>query len=421
VRYPQVGSASGHVYGVARKAGPVWYAKYRLTDGRQVQKKIGPAWRERGRPPAGYFTKRTAEAWLADVLQQARQGLIVRTDVLFEEAAREWLRYAEEDRACKPTTMRDYRNTIERRMLPFFAGVPLERITPQMIEAWRASMASGARTKNKQMTILNGIMRRACRIYGLPTNPVSGVERLREVKKIDLEVLEPEEVWALVRAAEDEQDAAIYLTAAFTGMRMGELRALRWRDVDFGRSIVRVRASYSMQWLTTPKSGKVRAVPLAPDVARALARLGARQRWTGDEDLVFPGMLGGFLDDSALRRRYKDALTRAGLRQLRFHDLRHTFGTRMIGKADILRVKEWMGHADVQTTMRYLHYTPRPEDAKLVAEAFEVDRTVTVAQVNVIGGANVGSFCRPGGLSSRSATARQNKRTPSPSRRSEPT
>jgi integrase len=59
--------------------------------------------------------------------------------------------------------------------------------------------------------------------------------------------------------------------------------------------------------------------------------------------------------------------------QLRFHDLRHTFGTRMIAKADIRRVQEWMGHADIQTTMRYLHYAPRAEDAQLVAAAFQVE------------------------------------------------
>jgi integrase len=57
---------------------------------------------------------------------------------------------------------------------------------------------------------------------------------------------------------------------------------------------------------------------------------------------------------------YGSALKRAGLRPLRFHDLRHTFGTRMIAKADIRRVQEWMGHADIQTTMRYLHYAPAP-------------------------------------------------------------
>src|SRR6185437_8210055 len=183
----------------------------------------------------------------------------------------------------------------------------------------------------------------------------------------------PEEVWALARAAASEQDSAIFLTAAFTGLRRGELIALRWRDVDFAGSVLRVRASYAGGALTSPKSGKVRSVPLAPDVAQALARLSNRELLTGEDDLVFPGEFGDFLDGSALRRRYAAALKRAGLRSLRFHDLRHTFGTRMIAKADISRVQEWMGHADIQTTMRYLHYAPRREDAALVAEAFRVE------------------------------------------------
>ena len=85
---------------------------------------------------------------------------------------------------------------------------------------------------------------------------------------------------------------------------------------------------------------------------------------------MLAGIAGGYLDGAALSRRYKTALRRAGLRQLRFHDLRHTFGTRMIAKADIRRVQGWMGHADIQTTMKYLHYAPREEDARLVAEAF---------------------------------------------------
>ena len=104
---------------------------------------------------------------------------------------------------------------------------------------------------------------------------------------------------------------------------------------------------------------------MAPDVASALARLGDRERHTGDDDFVFAGEVGLPLDGDALSSRYRDALARAGLRPLRFHDLRHTFGTRMIAKADIRRVQEWMGHADIQTTMRYLHYAPREEDAEL--------------------------------------------------------
>ncbi len=80
---------------------------------------------------------------------------------------------------------------------------------------------------------------------------------------------------------------------------LGELLALRSRDVDFTGSLIRVRASYSAGALTTPKSGKVRSVPMAPDVAAALARIGQREHWTGDDDLVFAGEAGGHLDGSA--------------------------------------------------------------------------------------------------------------------------
>jgi integrase len=374
VQSHQVGTASGHVFRVDRKRGPVWYAKYRLPDGRQIQKRIGPAWTSRGRPAAGSFTRRTAQAWLDETLAEARAGTLAaqtRTGVLFSRAAEEWLRYAEHDRACKPTTMRDYRRALAKDILPRFGDLVMEDITGPMIEAWRSSLTVCARTKNKLLTILNGIFRRAIKAFGVRHNPVSEVERLRCRTKIELEVFSPEEVKALVRAAESEQDAAIYLTAAFTGLRRGELIALRWRDVDFAGSVLRVRASYAANTLTTPKSGKVRSVPLATEVAAALARLAASRTWsTGDDDLVFVGELGSYVDGSALRRRYIAALQRATLRPLRFHDLRHTFGTRMIAKADILRVKEWMGHADVQTTMRYLHFVPRPDDARLVDEAF---------------------------------------------------
>ncbi len=316
--------------------------------------------------------RRGAEAWLADVLAQAHAGTLpgmVRTGVTFERASAEWLRYCVEDRACKPSTMVDYRHTVTRVLVPVFGPLLLEDITPPAIEAWRASLTTSARTRNKQLTILNGIFRRAQKRFGLQRNPVLEIERMREPRQVNLDVFSPEEVMALVRAAETEQDAAIYLTAAFTGLRRGELIALRWRDVDFPGCVIRVRASYAAGALTTPKSGKLRSVPMAPQVASSLARLSAGAT---DDSLVFPGDHGGYLDGSALRRRYKLALDRAGLRSLRFHDLRHTFGTRAIAKADILRVKEWMGHADVATTMRYLHYVPRPEDARLIAAAFEI-------------------------------------------------
>jgi hypothetical protein len=90
--------------------GKVWYAKYRLPDGRQLKKRIGPAWSGRGRPPAGHFTKHTAERWLDDLLHQAHAGTLpgmVRTGVTFEQACEEYLHWLEHDRQRKPTTLRD--------------------------------------------------------------------------------------------------------------------------------------------------------------------------------------------------------------------------------------------------------------------------------------------------------------------------
>ncbi len=370
---PELQSPSGHVFRVERARGPVWYAKYRLPDGRQVQKKIGPAWQGRGRPTSGYVTKRLAEDWLRSVLEQARRGTLagaVRTGATFADAAAEWLRYIEHDRGRKPSTVGGYRVIVNAHLLPAFGELPAESITTAMIERWIGSVSGSASSRRKSLVLLNGIFRRAKKVWGLPANPVAEVEKPPLTQAGDIDVFSPEDVHALVRAAASEQDAAIFLTAAFTGLRRGELVALHWRDVDFANSVIRVRATYSAGQLTTPKSGKVRAVPMAPDVAAALAKLGTRADFVADDDLVFTGSTGRYLDASALRRRYDVALQRAGLRRLRFHDLRHTFGTRMIAKADVRRVQEWMGHANIQTTMQYLHYAPREEDARLVAEAF---------------------------------------------------
>lgn len=374
---------SGHVFRVERKRGPQWFAKYRLPDGRQVQRKIGPAWTERGRPPAGYYTKRGAEDWLRKVLNEAREGTLpglVKTDVSFVEAADEWLRYIEHDRGRKPSTVAGYRALLRSQLLPTFGELPIEAITTEMIEAWIAGVERSPATRTKALVLMHGIFKRAQKLYGLPTNPVAGVEKPPTQANRPIEVFSPEEVMALVRAATCEQDAAIYMTAAFTGLRRGELLALRWRDVDFSGQVIRVQASYAEGALTTPKSGKVRSVPLAAPVAEALAKLGQRDQWTGDDNLIFVGQAGGYLDGRALRRRYDRALERAGLRKLRFHDLRHTFGTRMIAKADIRRVQEWMGHADIETTMKYLHYAPRHSDASLVAEAFSVEPEAELSQ-----------------------------------------
>jgi integrase len=343
-----------------------------------VHRRVGPAWTGRGRPPAGYFTRRLAEEWLDSVLVQARSGTLpgaVRTGATFADACSEYLRFLEYDRQRKPSTLRDAQATIRNHLLPAFGSWRLEDVSAEAVERWARELGRDRplanRSKLKIIVIFHGLMERARRVWKLPLNPVRDVDRPRTAASAGgIDVFSPEEVLALVRAAEDEQDAALFLTAAFTGLRQGELVALRWRSVDFPGHHIRVTASYTNGHLTSPKSGRVRSVPMAPAVAEALARLSQREHSTDADDLVFVGIAGRHLDASALLKRYKRALAAAGLRALRFHDLRHTFGTTMIRRADIVRVQEWMGHADIETTRQYLHFVPRPDDARLVAEAF---------------------------------------------------
>lgn len=367
---------SGHVMLRAGKRKPVYYLKYRLPDGRQVKRRLGFAWSGRGRAPAGYFTRRMAEEQLQAILTDARRGTLAgmkTTGATFADASAEWLRYVEQDRDVKPSTLSDYRHMV-RRLDRMFGSTPVERVEACTIEQWRAGLSCSNRTSQKYLIVLNGIFKRAMKVYGLPSNPMALVERPRVRQTSEIDVLSASEVRSLVRSAPTELYSSLFLTAAFTGLHMGELLALRWGEVDFAAETIRVVRSFTLGGESSPKSGRSRSVPMISEVATALARLGRSEYFTGDRDLVFAGRAGGHLDSNQVRTTYHQALSDAGLRRLRFHDLRHTFGPRAVEKAEsILELKEWMGHANVQTTMRYLHYKSKADAARRLSEAFAQD------------------------------------------------
>jgi integrase len=184
-------------------------------------------------------------------------------------------------------------------------------------------------------------------------------------------------VEALLRAAPDDPlgqiERVMYLTAAMTGMRQGELFALRWRDVDWSARRIRVRRNFVRGEFGTPKSKRSsRSVPLASRVATELELLSQQSRWKGDDDLVFAHPeTGRPIDRSKLLKRFKSTLRRADVRAVRFHDLRHTFGTRMAAQGMPMRVlQELMGHRDFKTTLIYADYAPSEREAEWVEEAF---------------------------------------------------
>ena len=219
--------------------------------------------------------------------------------------------------------------------------------------------------------ILHGLLKYAKRREWIATNPAEAAEKVTVKRRAEFAVLSPAEVGAVARAADDAQECgADRVRGAFTGLRMGELRALRWRDVDFANRLVHVRRSLTRTDEGSTKSGKARSVPLIDQAARPLDALSRRERWTGPDDRVFVTDTGGKLYDGVMRDGLYAAMKAAGIDRDRgtgklfvFHDLRHTFGTLAVQAFPLSDVQAYMGHADIQTTMLYVHHTPMHDAA----------------------------------------------------------
>jgi integrase len=174
----------------------------------------------------------------------------------------------------------------------------------------------------------------------------------------------------LLRAEEDAQLAELLRVAAYTGLRMGELVALRWRDVRWSQRVLVVERALSGDVEGATKGRRIRYVPLGDQALGALDRLSRQANFMSADDYVFAGLAGDRLDPSALRRRYVATRDAAGLPRLRFHDLRHTAGTLLTRVLDPVTVRDVLGHADLKTTERYLHAVRASRLADATTRAF---------------------------------------------------
>ena len=204
----------------------------------------------------------------------------------------------------------------------------------------------------------------------------------RESLDPDIRFLSVEELEALLRAVPHDDmlgptEHTLYMLAAMTGLRQGELVALRWRDIDWAAGVVRVRRTYSRGEWGTPKSRRSsRAVPLPDRVATELERHFQRSAYQRDDDAVFcHPHTGQPYDASKLRKRFYDAMADAGMKErcgtggITFHSLRHTFGTRIAAVGVPMRtLQEWMGHRDYTTTLIYADFAPDQSGGAAYAE-----------------------------------------------------
>jgi integrase len=375
---------------------PIYEAKWRQA-GRQIKRRLGPAWLDsdgdgwiepRGQAPAGLLSRDAALVAMRDVIAayeaqeavlRARESVGAAAPQTFTEAALWWLQRAER-RGRKVSTVTDYRYAIDTYLVPGsrtsrlgiarapFAAVPLEQLTGHegaaIVGSWFETMPSG-RTREKLQMIVNSVFKLAVAQGWTDANPMDRVDREPvRYDASDYDWYSTEEVELLIAAAGKRRDGLIYAISAYAGLRCGECLALRWQDIDFDHRRIRVMGNVSYGKLTTTKGGRGRTVPLVPQLAERLERRPS----TG---YVFPGSFGAeFLDPSTLRRRYATDVKRAGLRHLPLHSLRHHFGSVAVNSASLVQVRDWLGHADLRTTSRYLHSKSHANDADMLGQGF---------------------------------------------------
>ena len=167
----------------------------------------------------------------------------------------------------------------------------------------------------------------------------------------------------------------LVLAAAMTGLRQSELLGLRWRDVDWVAQRIRVRNTFVRREHSTQGKSDLstrRSVPMADHLAGVLDVWSKRTEYKDDDDLVFAHpQTGSPLGRSKVTKRFKAACKDAGVRPVKFHDLRHAFATRLAASGQPLRtIQEFLGHADSKTTQIYAHYAPSEHEVEIVNDAF---------------------------------------------------
>jgi len=354
-----------------RKKGGKWYVFVHYL-GKRKAKCIGTR-------AAAEQVKRTLEAKLA----LGDLSFITETaDETFETYSQRWLKeYA--DVELKPSTAASYSQLLRLFVVPRFGSLKLSAIRRDDVKAWLAEMSEAGKlsrnTLRLALSTLRVILNHAVEDEIIDRNPAEKLGRLTKTDKAKAEVaaMTREEASRFLGAIQELSPGyyALFLIALRCGLRRGELVALQWGDIQFGADekdtnrFILVQRNYVRQQFTTPKSKKSRRVDMSKHLRRTLielrdarllkAYLNGKQDIT--EDFVFPSLAGTVLDpDNLVHYYFQPALTKAGLRKFRFHDLRHTFGSLLIQDgASLAYVKEQMGHSSIQVTADvYGHLIP---------------------------------------------------------------
>lgn len=337
------------------KTGTKWAIRFIDQDGERHYKTIG--------------TRRVdAEKALAATIHQinVREYRDV-PEITLKEFAAKWLEAHAP--TVRPKTHESYRQHIENRILPYFGSRKLRQINAEDVEQFKASLAEediSASTVGKHLLTLKMILKTAVAWGYLNRSPAEFVKKPRHVKK-EFDFLTPNELKQLITATH-EKHRALIITACYTGMRRGELLGLKWGDIEFIQSRIFVRRTLQSERFYEPKTASSRrSISVPQQVIAALKEHQARQAvelMENELELVFPNEVGKPMDGQNLSHRiFLPALKRAGLRQVRFHDLRHSYASALISAGENVKwIQKQLGHSSIQVTMDiYGHLLPEVE------------------------------------------------------------
>ena len=335
--------------GFVRKREDTWYAYWRDMQGKQHAKAVSTR-------------KKDAEKYLDTVQATVHAGTFREIeDVTFSVFAKRWL----EDYATvsvKASTLATYTSRINGSLDDAFGPLRLSQIGTADVQHYLAGLTQKKRspaTVRAYLVLLRNMLNHAVAWGHLAHNPATSVKGPK-LKHTEMECLTPAEVKVFLAACDDAH-RALFSTAVMTGVRLGELLALRWDDVNWPGGTIRVaRSLYNGQFVEPKTSRSVRTIGMSDRLAAILLEHKLAAPYS-PFDLVFPTPEGTPMDPANLRHRvFEDTLTRAKLRRIRIHDLRHTFASLLINQGENLKyVQAQLGHSSITTTVdRYGHLMP---------------------------------------------------------------
>lgn len=347
--------------------GKRWMVRYRTPEGKQSMER-------------GFTTKRDATLWMNNLEVAKAKGEYVSTTagrVTFGDIAERWL---DSRIDLKPTTLSNYRQCLDKHVLPQWGARQIASISKPQVESWVKLMAKDMSPTSIRLpfNVLGAVLKYAVAENRLAKNVCDGVKVPKIVHRRH-GYLNHEQVDALAEHCKDYGDVVLFLS--YTGLRWGEMAALKVRSLNMLKRRIEVSEAVSdvrgeLVW-GTPKNHDARSVPFPAFLAELLA---ARCVGKGRDDLVFSGADGGVLRGNNFRTRVFNKAVKAlqaadaSVPAITPHDLRHTAASLAVSAgANVKAIQRMLGHKDAAMTLN-TYADLFDDDLDQVADALDAAR-----------------------------------------------